>query len=295
VIRTHRKESKAVTSNRPRLLRALLFIPLALPLVAALNVLVEQAPNIIMPEGGSAAPGSVVTVKKGEIFYRQPVGRSQAASVESDVGFSFLGQSVVIGRDEQLIRSTLSGTAADLVGAGDALYCTPAKATGRKRVVGLSEVAAVGMDLDAIKRLRHVQTQSCLIDSGNDGTADKVFIADTSNREEIVAITIAAVPIRKLGIARMPGESEARMKFDGPVGIIGNMSTTLQVVEEGMPLAFGNGQTLFRGGSLPRTVEALGGSFTILSYDGKTKTAQIRIDRPFAPVSYGVHTEFRRQ
>lgn len=277
-----------------RRLRALLLIPLTLPLMAALNVLVEQAPNMIMADGGSVAAGSVVTARKGEVFYRQPLGRSQAASLESDVTFAFLGQTITIGSGEQLIRSTISGTAEELVGLRDSLFCTPARFTGKKRVVGMSEIAEVGMDLDAIRKLRHVQTQTCVIDSGSDGTADKAFVADTSNRQAIVAVAIAPTPIRKLGIARMPGESEARIRFDGPVGIIGNMSTTLQIVEEGKLLAFGNGQTLFRG-SLPHTVESFGGSFTILSYDSRTKSARIRIDRGFAPVEYGVHTEIRRR
>jgi len=283
-----------VAGNRLRRLRALLLVPLAIPLIAALNVLVVEAPNAIMAEGGSVAPGTVLTVRKGEIFYRQPVGRTQVSVPEAEIRFSFLGQPVAIGAGEQLLRSTVSGRAADLVRDGDALYCTPAKRTGKKRVVGLSEVADVGMDLDAIARLRHVQTQSCLIDKGRDGTVDKAFIADTSNRQEIVPVAIEPVRIRQLGTAPMPGESEARMKFDGPVGIIGNMSTTLQIVEEGVPLAFGNAQTLFRG-NLPRTVETFGGAFTILSWDGKTKTAQIRIDRPFAPIEYGVHRVMRRR
>ena len=284
----------SMDSNRLRRLRALLILPLAFPLIAALNVLVVEAPNVIMAEGGSVAPGTVVTVKKGEIFYRQPVGRSQVAVPEAEITFSFLGQQVVIGAGEQLLRSTVSGRAGGLLWDVDTLYCTPAKRTGKKRVVGMSEVSAVGMDLDAIARLRHVQTQSCLIDKKSDGTLDLAFIADTSNREEIVPVAVAPVRIRKVGTAPMPGESEARMKFDGPVGIIGNMSTTLQIVEEGVPLAFGNAQTLFRG-TLPRTVESFGGAFTILSYDAKAKSAQIRIDRPFAPIEYGVHRVIRRR
>lgn len=283
-----------MAGNRLRRLRALLIVPLAFALTAALNVLVEQAPNTIMAEGGSVAPGTVVTVRKGEIFYRQPLGRSKAAALEAEVTFSFLGQPVVIGTSEQLILSTVSGRAGGLVWDTDALYCTPAKRTGKKRIVGMSEVSAVRMDPDAIARLRHVQTQSCLIDKGNDGTADQAFVADTSNREEIVPVPIAPTRIRKLGIAPMAGESEARMKFDGPVGIIGNMSTTLEIVEEGQKLKFGNAQTLFRG-SLPHTVETFGASFTILSYDGATKSARIRVDRPFAPVEYGVHIEIGRR
>lgn len=274
-------------------LRMLLIAPLAFPLTGALNVLVDEAHNTILADGGSVAVGSVVTVKKGEIFYRQPLGRSHAASAQTDVTFSFLGQSIVIGKDEQLIESSVSGETAGQVGQGDALYCTVAKLTGKKRVVGLSEFAEVGGDLDAIAKLRHVRTQSCLIDVGKDGIADKAFVADTSNRNEITPVAIIPAPIRKLGVARMPGESEARIVFDGVVGIIGNMSTTLQIVEEGKPLAFGNAQTLFRGGALPHSVEVFGASFTILSYDGKAKSARIRIDRPFAPVEYGVKTEIR--
>jgi hypothetical protein len=237
----------------------------------------------------------VVTVRKGEIFYRQPLGRSQAAQVEAAVSFSFLGKAVLIGTDEPLLWSRVSGRAGGLVGYDDALYCTPAKRTGKKRVVGMSEVAAVEMDLDAIAKLRHVTTQNCLIDKRTDGSADLAFVADTSNRQEFAAVAIAPTRIRKLGTVKMPGESEARIKFDGPVGIIGNMSTSLQIVEEGVPLKFGNAQTMFRGASLPRTVETFGGSFTILSWDGKTKTARIRIDRPFAPVEYGVHRFISRR
>ena len=284
-----------MVDSRLKGLRAFLIIPLALPLMAALNVLVDGANNVIMADGGSVAAGSVVTVKKGQVFYSQPLGRTHAASVDADVTFAFFGQTIVVGKDEQLIQSRVSGTAAELIGGGDALYCTVAKRTGKKRIVGMSEVAEVGMNLDAIAKLRHVQTQNCLIDTSKDGTADKAFIADTSNREDITPVAIPPTPLRKLGTARMPGESEVRMKFDGPVGIIGNMSTTLQIVEEGKPLAFGNGQTLFRAGSLPRTIETFGASFTILSYDTKTKSAEIRIDRAFAPVEYGVRTEIRRQ
>lgn len=279
----------------PDYLRRLVIVPLAWPLLGALNTLVDESHNMIMPDGGSVSAGTIVSVKKGEIFYRQPLGRSHAASAISEVKFNFLGQEVAIGAQEQLIESQVSGTTADQVGASDTLYCTAAKLTGKKRIVGLSEVAAIGLDFDAISKLRHVQTQSCLIDVASDGTADRAFVADTSNRSLIVPVTISPVPIRKLGLARMPGESEARMAFDGPVGIIGNMSTTFSIVEDGKRLAFSNGQTIFRANSLPHAVESFGARFTILSYDPKTKSAQIRIDQPFAAIEYGVKTELRRQ
>jgi hypothetical protein len=273
--------------------RMLLLLPLTIPLTGALNLLVDESRNAIMPDDGKVVPGTIVTAKKGEIFFRQPLGRTYAAALEADVSFTFLGKSVTIAKSEQLIRAHASGTASNLVGSKDSLYCTAAKLTGKKRVVGMSELAEIGMDLDAIAKLRHVRTQSCLIDVGRDGTADKAFVADTSNRDEFAAVAITSTSISKLGLARMPGESEARVMFDGMVGIIGNMSTSVQIVEEGIPLAFGNSQTMFKGSGLPHTVSAFGGVFTILSYDKKNKSAQIRIDRAFATGEYDVKTTIR--
>ena len=284
-----------MASNRNRRLRAILLIPLMVPLMANLNILVDQSTNVIMADGGSVAPGTVVTARKGEVFYRQPLGRSHAASLDADVSFTFLGQPVTVGKDDQLIESKVSGAATALVGEHDALYCTAPRLTGKKRVVGLSELSEIGMDFEAIAKLRHVQVQSCLIDAHGDGTVDRAFVADTSNRNEITAVAITPTPFRKLGIARMPGESEARMVFNGPAGLISTMSTSLQIVEEGKWLKFDNGQTFFKGSEMPRTIESFGARFTILSYDGKTKSAQIRIDHPFAPVPYSVRTVFERR
>ncbi len=270
-------------------LRAVLLVPLVFPLLGALNTLVEGSRNVIMPDGGSIPAGATISVKKGEIFYRQPLGQSHAVNLTGGLTFSFLGQSVNIREEDQLTHSEISGLTSRLVSPADTLYCTAAKQTGKKRIVGMSEL--FGLSLDDIAKLRHVQIQNCVIDTGSDGTANSAFVADTSYREKIRPVDIAPTAIRKLGLTRMPGESEARMMFDGPVGIIGNMSMSLSIVEGGKPLSFGNGQTLFRG--VPHSVEALGGSFTILSWDRKAKTAQIRVDRQFAAAEYGVTTELR--
>lgn len=274
---------------------AFALVSLSMPLSAALNILVDQSSNVIMPADASFKEGEILTVKKGEIFHRQRLGRTHVAALVSDVTFTFLGQTTAISKDEQLIESAASGASGDQIQAGDILYCTAAKRTGKKRIVGVSEVNAVGMDFDAIAKLRNIQTQSCLVDVGGDGIAEKAFVADTSNRELITPVFIPPVKIERLGRAPMPGESEARIVFDGPVGIIGNMSISLHVVEEGKPLAFDNGQRLFNGSTLPRTIEMLGGSFTILSYDSKTKSGQIRMDRPLAASGYGVHTQLVRR
>jgi hypothetical protein len=273
----------------------LAFVSLSVPLSASLNILVDQASNVILPAEPTVKEGEILKVKKGEVFHRQRLGRSNVATVGSDVTFTFLGQVVTIGGDEQLVEASASGISGEQIQAGDTLYCTAAKRTGKKRIVGVSEVNAVGMDFDAIAKLRHVQTQSCLIDTGGDGVAEKAFVADTSNRELITPVSLAPVKLKRLGLVPMPGDSEARMVFDGPVGILGNMSVSLHVVEEGKPLKFDNGQRLFNGSTLPRTVQMLGGSFTVLSYDGKTKSGQIRIDRPFAAAEYGIHTQLMRR
>lgn len=274
---------------------ALILVSLPLPLLAALNILVDQSSNVIMAADDSFKEGEIVTVKKGDVFHRQHLGRSNAAHLDSTVTFYFLGQAASIQKGEQLIKSSASGVSAGQIQASDILYCTAAKRTGKKRVVGVSEVNAVRGDFDAIAKLRHVQTQTCVIDVGGDGFVENAFVADTSNRELIAPVSITPTKVEQLGLVAMPGESEARVVFDGPVGILGNMSVSLQLIEEGKPLAFDNGQRLFNGSTLPRTVEMLGGSFTVLSYDSKTKSGQIRIDRAFAASPYGIHTQLMRR
>jgi hypothetical protein len=159
----------------------------------------------------------------------------------------------------------------------------------------MSEIGAIGLDLDKIRKLRNGQTQNCVVDSDGDGSVDRAVIADTGDRENLLPVAIVPMALRENGFQIMPGESDARLVFDGVVGIMGNMSVSLQIMEEGRPLPFGNGQRMFRATGLPHTVEIFGSSVTIVSYDSSTKTAQIRIDRGFSGGSYKVSTTIERR
>ncbi|MEO8722346.1 MAG: hypothetical protein ABI395_02325 [Sphingobium sp.] len=273
--------------------KTVIALPLLFPLLGALNTLVDESHNMILPDGGSVQLGTVVSVSKGGIFYRQPLGRSHVASLASEVQFSFLGQNIMVQPDEQLIQSQVWGTTAGQLSDNDKLYCSKAVQTGKKRTVGLSEIGAVGMDLDAIAKLRYVRTQTCLIDDDGDGTVDRAFVADTSNRETALPVKIAPTSIVALGVVRMPGESEARMIFNGASGLFGTMTVSFQIVEEGKILSFGNGIMDFGPNSFPHAVEISGGKFTILSYDPRQKVAQIRVDKQFTGGDYAIHTEIR--
>jgi hypothetical protein len=285
---------RTVSLWRSRKFRALVLFPLAFVNTAALNLLIEEAQNVILPANAPFPTGQVATVSKGGVIYRQALGRSHVVQISEDISFTQNGQIVVIAKADHLIESKVQGTMSRVIGYGSSLYCTPAKPTGKKRVVGLSEFSELGGDLDAVRKLRHIHVQNCIVDRNQDGIAERAFLADNSVREDIFPSDIPPVRISSPGVVRMPGESEVRMVFDGPVGILGNISTSLVVIEEGKRLAFSNGQMLFQGSALPKTISFFGGQFTILSYDRKSKTAQIRLDRPFSPVSYGVTTTFTR-
>jgi hypothetical protein len=264
-------------------------------LTAATSIFVEQPPNEILSTGGPRAAATVISAHKGEVFYRQPLGRPNVKSLQVDLEFTYKGQTARITREEQLLQSSVLGSGGDKLMYRHRFYCTVARLTGKRRIVGMSEVGMTGMDLDKIKKLRNVQTHNCVVDTDGDGLVDRAVIADTSDREEIVPVAVTPTMIRDNGVQTMPGESEARLVFDGLGGIIGNMSVSLEIFEEGKRLAFGNGQVLFRGDSVPRTLDVFGAKVTVLAYDNASKTAQIKVERGFSGGPYQVQMTFGRR
>jgi hypothetical protein len=264
-------------------------------LTGATSVLVEQPPNEILPGTMSVAVGTTITAKKGEVLFRQALGRPDLMALQTSVAFTYNGQSVQIEPDAQLLSSKLIGTAGEKFAYRYRFYCTAPRPTGKKRILGLTELGTTGMNLDLIKKLRFGQTQNCVVDSNGNGRADKAFVADTGDRTDLVLVDIPETSMRDIGAQRMPGESEARLVFDGAGGIFGNLALRMAIVEEGKPLAFGNGQRLVASGNLPAVVNVFGAQVTVLSYDTKAKTVEVRIDRGFAGGPYQVQTTIERR
>jgi len=269
-------------------LTALLIVPLLLGNGPA-DYFIHTDPYQILPADGSVSMGTVVTVGKNEVFYRQPIGIPDPVIPSENISFEFHGLTARMEKGVPLIRSKALGSAKRYLIGNLGIFCAPPVVSGKRRPLGWSEAwGMMSSTIIEIKKLRSIQAQACVVDSDGDGAADKAFIADTARREDVRPIDIPPVSLSVAPAIFLPGLSEARLMFNGRGGLVGNLNISFQIFESGEPLSFDNGQMLIGSANLPQTRQFAGASYTVLSYDAATQTAKIRIDRPFEPGEYKV-------
>ena len=262
-------------------------LPLLLMLTGASGYYVTPSTNRILPVADTVSPGTELTVSRGDIFYRQPVGQSFVAILEKDVSLSIAGKSATLPKGARLNVARVAGDAAAKLDGHHGVFCAGAESNWNA-AKGMANLMTLG--LFSAGQRHNVQTQLCLVDSDGDSAADRAILAGAKREEDRTPIVIDPTPISVTRDVPLPGESEARLRFSGGVGIIGNIGIDLEVIENGRPLAFSNGRTLISKGSLPRDVSIFGARFTLLSYDPQTKTARIRWLNGFVPGQYRVNT-----
>lgn len=269
---------------------------------AIANIVVEPSKGIvIMKDGGSTAIGSIVTAKKGQAFYSQPLGDVDGAIVENEVNFIFRNQVIKIGKDINLRLSRVYGKGSQSISNGYAVYCTSKQYNGKRRkMLGFNESLLVLNNIDLINELRRISTQSCLVDSDGDGKLDRAFISDTSNNKNILAVEISPTSIKKFDILPRPNTSQAKIVLVGSsvgiidkiLGKIDKIIVKLEIVEDSIERSFDNTTVTLNYKKLPESFNIFGSKITILSYDQLTESAQIRIDRGFPGGEFSVTTTF---
>jgi len=272
-----------------KLAAAAALIPAAFLLMAASGYYVTPSKNRILPGEDKLAPGSEFTVRKGEIFYSRPVGRAFMAVLGGELKLTIAGKSVILPAGTQLnVARTVAGKAAGQIEDSARVYCTPTKGNWNM-AKGIANLLT--LSLFASSQRTDPFTQFCVVDSDRDSMVDKAFLAGARKAEDLQPVTIEPTPISVSSDVPLPGESEARLRFAGGVGITGkNLGIDIEVVEEGKRLSYSNGRTYVGKSKLPRDVNIFGASFTVLSYDSETKEARIRWNSGFNPSEYGITT-----
>src|SRR5437763_526633 len=82
--------------ERMKKLRLVAAAPAALLLMAASGYVVTPTKNRILPAEDKLVPGQEFTVKKGEIFYRRPVGRAWSAVLGGELKLTIAGKSATL-------------------------------------------------------------------------------------------------------------------------------------------------------------------------------------------------------
>ena len=234
------------------------------------------------------APGTEFTVRKGEVFYARPVGKAWTAELGGELKLDIAGKTATLPKGTQLnVARKVAGEAGARLDEGSAVFCAPLEKDWN---VAKGIANLLTLSLFAASRRTETFTQFCVVDSDADKLVDQAFLAGAKKKEDLEPVTIEPTPIDVAQDVPLPGESEIRLRFAGSVGIFGKLAVDLELVEEGKPLAYDNGRTLFSKSKLPRKLDVFGASFTVLSYDPEAKEARIRWDKGFDNMEYGVTT-----
>lgn len=235
-------------------------IPAAFLLMAG-GYFVSPSGNKVLPGEDKLAPGTEITVGKGEIFYRRPVGRSLTALLGAELALTVGGKSTILpaGARLEVARTIVLEHGTPSLGKSGRTFCAPAERESDDHV-----------------------PQFCFFDSDGDGLVDKAFLAGVRRKTGLEPVAIKPTPVSLASDVPLPGESEARIRFAG------NLRFDLEVVEEGKSLSYSNGRTALKKSKLPADVSFFGGSFTVLSYDSATDQARIRWNSGFSEGEYSI-------
>lgn len=266
-----------------RRLAAVAAAPALLVLTAASGYFVPASRNKFLPAEG-VAPGTELTVKRGDVILRNPVGRAWTAVLGGDVTLAIADKNEVIPAGTDLQVAQAGGDAGRRLEASQ-VYCSASRLDSGKAAANLLTLGLAGR-----AHRTGVLTQFCLVDSDGDARVDRAFLVGSKRPEDQKPIPIPPTPVTVAHDVPLPGESEARLRFAGQAGLFDNLGFDLEVVENGKPLSYSNGRTLVSKATLPRDVRVFGASLTVLSYDPATKTARIRVNNGFPAVEYGVST-----
>ena len=263
-------------------------LPAAILLMGASGYTVTPSKNRILPAEDRVAPGDEFAVRKGDVFYARPVGRSFMAVLGGDLALNIAGKSATLPKGTQLnVARAVGGEAGRRIEDEALVVCATAE-NGWNAAKGIANLLT--LSLFARGQRTDSFTQFCLVDTERDGMADKAFLAGAKKAEDLEPLAIEPTPVSIARDVALPGESEARLRFAGGVGILGNLGFDLEVVEEGRRLVYSNGRTLVPKSKLPKDVTIFGAAFTVLSYDSEKKEARIRWQSGFRPSEYGIST-----
>lgn len=268
------------------MLKRLAFAAVAVTLLTgASGYYVDATKNKFLSPAQPIEPGTEITVRKGDIVLRAPVGRSVAAFLEGDLSLAIAGQTASIAKGTELrVMKLQGGTAGSQLGV-PIVFCSEANYDAGKAFASL-----LTLGLASSGRRTAIMTQFCLADTDRDGLVEKAFLVGAKRAEDLAPVDVTPTKVVLKADSPLPGESEARLRFHGNVGYFGNIGFDLEVVESGNKLKFSNGLTYLSKKDLPKELNIYGARLTVLSYDPDKKEARVRIDKGFKEFEYSITT-----
>ena len=246
---------------------------------------VDSAPTMTVPTAGMQTLGPR-SVAPDQVVLSAPVGFAAAAILDTDSTVSILGRDHAFARADTLPMARLSGKAVRALPANAAVFCGRpsthlAKALVSASTLGLSSI---------VNRTANV-SRVCFVDADRDLSAEQALLVGVKSDADAVPVPIAPLAYRVAAAQPMSGESQMRIFYRGKTGMIGgHVSFDVNVIEQGVPLVFENVRRSVDIDDLPATVQIMGASFTVQSYDPATGAAVIDVQKPIPAAGYGITT-----
>lgn len=260
-------------------------LQLALAACGTTGFLVTPSANRVLSPQSPVEAGQEIVAKENDVILRNPVGSSTSGQLDGDVTLQIAGKSETLPKGMRLVAATTYGDAAAKLPKGSHIYCSSAKTDFAKSFASL-----LTLGISNVATRTGATTQFCLVDGDRNGTVESAFLAGAKKAGDLAIIPVTETPILRLENVPLPGESEARIRYVGPVGLFGNIGFDLEVLESGNRLVFGNGRAVVGSKNIPSTVRLFGAVIDILEYDPKTKRAKLRLQSGLGEGVYTIQT-----
>ena len=268
----------------------------ALPCCLAAEPPPAAITRTILPRTDAPAPGTVLTLAKGDTVLAAKPGWLVAARLTQAIDTEVGGRHIQIDAGKILPGAAYQGEGPSGLPAGAAVYCGQQSDATRK-VSGLFTAIAAKVSNDRSGVL--ADPGLCLADSDGDGRFDHILFVRGTKPPVINPLPDTAYASQRDFVA--PGESDIGIVYKGPTGSGGfrfqlvyrnhgvvEEFRTFNVLDDNGGLSRVEPMSYLDAGPLPRPMQIAGTAFTILERDDARGTIRVRIDRPFERRPFGI-------
>ncbi|MES2449919.1 MAG: hypothetical protein V4610_05060 [Pseudomonadota bacterium] len=268
----------------------------ALPCCLAADLPPAAITRTILPQADAPAPGSIVTLAKGDTVLAAKPGWLVAARLKQTIDAEVGGKHIRIDAGKILPAAAYQGNGPTGLPVGATVYCGQESDAARK-VSGLFTAIAAKVSDDRSGIL--ADPSLCLVDSDGGGRFDHVLFVRGTKPPVINPIPDTPYAAQPDFVA--PGESYIRIVYKGAT-VGGGLRFQLIYRNHGIDEEFrtfnmpdDNGglskilpMSYLDPGPLPRQIQIAGAAFTILERDDARYIIKVRIDRPFERRPFGI-------
>lgn len=235
--------------------------------------------KMILAEQG-ASDREPIFAKDGDVILEQKIGFRDAAILEQDIQFEIAGHDIKLATGHVLQKATIRHPPDHIYPKDPIFYCdlsqiNLAKATIAVATLGLAELGQRTLS----------GTRLCFAGSNGNSTLSHAVLIGAQGKDS-APVFIPELRYTRKEKVPLSGENYARITFEG-LSLTGRLKFNFEVVENGKPLAFTSFRKI-KQDELPTIVRHNSAVYKIEKYDKDSRSAEIKVLKPFPEGEYGL-------